>query len=144
MQGTRVGRGRPGRVRESAAAASAAPEELATPGSAVPESAAPEAEAAIRELTTRFRGVGRKTAEALVAAFGPADAARVLTEEPDRVRAALGGGQRIERLLRSISAEAVATAEPAPAPPAPGRIGVRRGGRRGGRTRQNRAVAGGG
>ncbi|NIQ52144.1 MAG: hypothetical protein GWN71_01290, partial [Gammaproteobacteria bacterium] len=48
---------------------------------------------------TGYAGVGQKTAETLVEAFGP-DTLRVLDEEPERVREVLPD-RRAERVLQA-------------------------------------------
>jgi hypothetical protein len=59
----------------------------------------PTEESAIVERLAGYKGVGRKSAEAMVQAFGPDAVFRVLQEQPDRVRQMLGG-RRAEQLLR--------------------------------------------
>jgi hypothetical protein len=59
----------------------------------------PTEESAIVERLASYKGVGRKSAEAMVQAFGPDAVFRVLQEQPDRVRQMLGG-RRAEQLLR--------------------------------------------
>jgi hypothetical protein len=61
-------------------------------------SGSPDAGSIVAHLTA-YSGVGGKTAEALVDAFG-ADALRVLDEEPDRVRAILPD-HRAERVIEA-------------------------------------------
>ncbi|MBI4545927.1 MAG: NYN domain-containing protein [Gemmatimonadetes bacterium] len=67
------------------------PEELGLPR---------EPEKIVRYIAHRYKGVGKKSAETLVDAFGT-DVFRVLGSEPDRVRAALGDGRRADALLEA-------------------------------------------
>ncbi|HEX7118107.1 MAG TPA: NYN domain-containing protein [Longimicrobiales bacterium] len=87
-----------------------------------------EADGIVAYLSTRYKGVGKKTAEALVEAFGAAGVFRTLHGEPDRVREVLGA-RRAESLLNAWQsdlehrraeaaaeiAEAAQSAEPKPA-----------------------------
>ncbi|CAN5903237.1 hypothetical protein BH23GEM7_BH23GEM7_30030 [soil metagenome] len=72
-------------------------------------------------LSNSYRGIGKKTAEALLDAFGT-DLFQVMQEEPDRVRAALGD-RRASTLLEQWPADyerrmqEASAAEEAPAPP---------------------------
>jgi uncharacterized protein (TIGR00288 family) len=126
-----------------------------------------DADAVMAHLTS-YKGVGRKTAEAVLDAFGPAGAFQALEDQPERVREVVGGGKRAETLLDAwrddardrggaspapVPAETAADAgEPddadAAGPEAPGgkkgngRGGRgRRGGRRGGRGRPKKTPA---
>ncbi|MGI9189535.1 MAG: NYN domain-containing protein [Longimicrobiaceae bacterium] len=92
-------------------------------------------------LSNSYRGVGAKTAESLVGAFG-SEVFRVLQQEPDRVREQLGA-RRADALLeqwiddyarRLAESTAPGGLSPAPVPPeTPPQRSVR--GRRGGRSR---------
>ncbi|HEX6940045.1 MAG TPA: NYN domain-containing protein, partial [Longimicrobiales bacterium] len=90
-------------------------------------------------LTTRYNGVGVKTAQALIEAFGAANVFQALLHEPDRVREVVGA-RRADALLRAWqsdleqrragAAAADATAAPAAAEkpaPKPARASRRRG-----------------
>jgi uncharacterized protein (TIGR00288 family) len=60
-----------------------------------------EAGAVIRYLSNSYQGVGQKTAEALIDAFGADRVFNGLNSNPDRVREVLGGGRRTEVLLEA-------------------------------------------
>ncbi len=100
-----------------------------------------EADAISAYLSNSYRGIGIKTAESLVAAFG-SDVFRVMLQEPDRVREQLGA-RRADALLeqwiddharRLAESSAPGGSSPAPAPETPPQRSVR--GRRGGRGRR--------
>ncbi len=63
----------------------------------------------ISQLTKRYSGIGAKTAETLVKAFG-ADVYRVLDDEPERVREVLPEG-RASRILEARREELKAGGE---------------------------------
>lgn len=120
----------------------------------------------IAYLSGRYKGVGVKTAEALVKAFGADRVFEVMHTEPDRVRELLGA-RRGEAVLTAWQADfAARTPSEAPAAIEAGGAGsqeaptestpkadeaptearrsrTRRGGRRGGRKNKSKAVAGG-
>jgi len=80
--------------------------------------------AAVIARLSSYKGVGRKTAEALIEALGAENVFPTLRDAPDRIREVLGG-RRAERLIAAWQAEAsaavartAATAEPAAAAPA--------------------------
>jgi uncharacterized protein (TIGR00288 family) len=120
-----------GRGRGKAAARpapQAAPEPAAFSASAL---GLPEGVSAIEEyLGTAYKGVGKKSAEQLLASFG-ADVFRVLEEQPERVREVLGD-RRAKTLLeqwqadreKRTPAETVAPEQPAK-PKSPNRRGGR-------------------
>jgi uncharacterized LabA/DUF88 family protein len=92
----RPARKRPARAESPptlAAVEAAAPAEVAFESLRLPT-----VETDIVDRLAGYKGVGRKSAEALVQAFGP-DAFRVLQEHPDRVRQMLGV-RRADQLLR--------------------------------------------
>jgi hypothetical protein len=66
---------------------------------ALDQLALPTSENDVVERLASYKGVGRKSAEATVHAFGPADVFRVLHEQPERVRQTMGG-RRAEQLLK--------------------------------------------
>jgi uncharacterized protein (TIGR00288 family) len=57
--------------------------------------------AVIRYLSNSYQGVGQKTAEALIDAFGEDRVFQGLNDEPDRVREILGMGRRTEALINA-------------------------------------------
>lgn len=59
---------------------------------------------AIVERIAGYKGVGRKSAEAIVQAFGPDHVFQVLQDQPDRVRQMLGG-RRAELLIKGFEQE---------------------------------------
>jgi uncharacterized LabA/DUF88 family protein len=75
----------------------------------------PTAEADVIDRLAAYKGVGRKSAEALVQAFGAPDVFRVLNEQPDRVRKTLGA-RRAQQLLKAWQTELAAHAVAAPQP----------------------------
>ena len=86
-------------AKESKAAA--APKSKAADAKAAPELVGlpTDAEGVMSYLTTRYKGVGVKTAEALIGAFGADGVFRALHAEPERVRELLGA-RRTEALLK--------------------------------------------
>ncbi|HEX7092006.1 MAG TPA: NYN domain-containing protein [Longimicrobiales bacterium] len=107
-RGRRGGRGaRSKRAAAAEAAERAGQEAAASPGAAEHSQADefPVDAAAVIERLSRYKGVGKRTAEALVEALGAANVFPALRDEPDRVRAALGGGRRAELLIRAWEAE---------------------------------------
>lgn len=122
------GRGR-GRTEAAEAAPAAAPEPVGFSAEAL---GLPRGEAEVEAyLTSAYKGVGKKTAEQLLASFG-GDVFRQLEENPDAVRQLLGD-RRANALLeqwqadraKRAPAEPVAEEQPAPKP----RSRARRGGR---------------
>src|SRR5690606_25540591 len=108
---------RGGRGRQTAAAAAAATAPVVDTASApAPEALPREPDAIVAYLTGSYRGVGQKTAEALVAAFGP-DLFETLRNSPDRIRDLLGA-RRAATVLGQWQADAdrrgAAAAEAAP------------------------------
>ena len=77
------------RFEEPAAAASSQPE----------ASAAPVDQEAVVDRLAGYKGVGRKTAEAVVQAFGPEQVFSIMQDQPDRLRQTLGA-RRAELLLK--------------------------------------------
>jgi uncharacterized protein (TIGR00288 family) len=57
--------------------------------------------AVIRYLSNSYQGIGQKTAESLIDAFGPDRVFQGLNDEPDRVREILGAGRRTDALLNA-------------------------------------------
>jgi hypothetical protein len=57
--------------------------------------------AVIRYLSNSYQGVGQKTAESLIDAFGEDRVFQGLNDEPDRVREILGAGRRTDALLNA-------------------------------------------
>jgi uncharacterized protein (TIGR00288 family) len=57
--------------------------------------------AVIRYLSNSYQGVGQKTAEALIEAFGADGVFQGLNDQPERVREILGAGRRTEVLLNA-------------------------------------------
>jgi uncharacterized protein (TIGR00288 family) len=57
--------------------------------------------AVIRYLSNSYQGVGQKTAESLIDAFGADRVFQGLNDEPDRVREILGAGRRTDALLNA-------------------------------------------
>jgi uncharacterized protein (TIGR00288 family) len=57
--------------------------------------------AVIRYLSNSYQGVGQKTAEALIDAFGEDGVFQGLNDQPDRVKEILGAGRRTEVLLNA-------------------------------------------
>jgi uncharacterized protein (TIGR00288 family) len=57
--------------------------------------------AVIRYLSNSYQGVGQKTAEALIDAFGADGVFRGLNDQPERVKEILGAGRRTEVLLNA-------------------------------------------
>ncbi len=74
----------------------------------------PEREAEVVDRLAGYKGVGRKSAEATVQAFGAHDVFRVLHEQPDRVRQTLGG-RRAEQLLKGWQQDFAAMTRSSPA-----------------------------
>ncbi|HEY8469605.1 MAG TPA: NYN domain-containing protein [Longimicrobiales bacterium] len=107
-RGRKSGRAARSKSAPAAAAAEAAGQEAAAAPAA---SAQPPADefpvdaAAVIERLSRIKGVGKRTAEALVEALGAANVFPALRNDPDSVRAALGGGRRAELLIRAWKAE---------------------------------------
>ncbi len=60
-----------------------------------------EASAVIRYLSNSYQGVGQKTAEALIEAFGADRVFNGLNSQPDKVREVLGSGRRTDILLEA-------------------------------------------
>lgn len=138
----------------AAGAAEPAPEPAAATALWVPT----EAAAVVEYMTHRYKGVGKKTAETLIDAFGAERVFDALTREPERVRELLGA-RRAEAVLAAWEADRAQRqpeATPEPAAPAaeaesagpavvseapeakkkPTRRGHRGGSRRGGRSRK--------
>jgi hypothetical protein len=89
---------------KAAAAKSPTPSAPAAPAARTPPAAAPiDAEAVLARLTS-FKGVGRRSAEALVEAFGPAKVFDGLARDPERVKQVLGV-RRGEALLEAYRSE---------------------------------------
>jgi uncharacterized protein (TIGR00288 family) len=57
--------------------------------------------AVIRYLSNSYQGIGQKTAESLIDAFGADRVFQGLNDEPDRVREILGAGRRTDALLNA-------------------------------------------
>ncbi len=64
-----------------------------------------EAGAVIRYLSNSYKGVGQKTAEQLIDAFGANGVFTALATEPDRVREVLGPGRRTDQLMEAWEAD---------------------------------------
>ncbi len=97
-------------------------------------------------LTGRFKGVGKKTVDALYGAFGD-DVLRIMESNPDRIRRTVEG-RRIDTLLREFAETRRAERAPAPEPPqaeeaadAPAKRRRSRGGRGRSRTRTEPATS---
>jgi uncharacterized protein (TIGR00288 family) len=94
-------------------------------------------DAIVRYLTHRYKGVGEKTAETLVARFG-ADLFRALQTDPDSISGAVPAG-RAEQVLEAWQSDYARRAGSASGGAASsGDRGGQRGGRRGGRGRSSR------
>src|SRR5690606_34821623 len=160
--GQKAARGKREDARRSRTAQPAAAQgKAASPSVAPAAESFPTEPAAVIARLSAYKGVGRKTAETLVEAFGAENVFPTLRDAPDRIREALGGGRRADLLIAGWQAEAGATndraqtaaapepaAEAADAGAAPARRSRgRRGGRRGGRkgkASESKAVAAGG
>jgi uncharacterized protein (TIGR00288 family) len=64
-----------------------------------------EAGAVIRYLCNSYKGVGKKTAEQLIDAFGADGVFTALATRPDRVREVLGAGRRTDQLIEAWQAD---------------------------------------
>jgi uncharacterized protein (TIGR00288 family) len=107
-------RSRGGRKRGGQAAAETEAQ-AAAPAFSAAALGLPQGESAITQyLSTSYKGIGKKTAESLLGAFGD-DLFRVMQEEPQRVRETLGD-RRAETLLEQWSRDFSVRADELPAP----------------------------